>query len=96
MQMLHEPLRKLYQTWQTRPYQPTLTAVSEYLSQHKPNLILLSAYLTHYPAVKAIGELAAEQGIPVLLGGPASRFTKLYEHRPTRFKGLSVVQWDYQ
>lgn len=71
MQLLHEPLRKLYQTWQTRPHQPTLTAVSEYLSQHKPNLILLSAYLNHYPAVKALGELAAGQGIPVLLGGPA-------------------------
>lgn len=34
------------------------------------DIVLLSAYLDHFPVVKAIGEKAAKQDIPVLLGGP--------------------------
>jgi radical SAM superfamily enzyme YgiQ (UPF0313 family) len=35
-----------------------------------PDIILLSAYLQHYPIVTEIGKLAKTRGIPVVLGGP--------------------------
>lgn len=71
MQKLHEPLRKTHSRWQSSPHKPTLNMVSEWLSENKPDVILLSAYLDHYPSVKEIASLGQQQGIPVLLGGPA-------------------------
>ena len=71
MQKLHEPLRKAHLQWQTAPHKPTLKAVSEWLDKNEPDIILLSAYLDHYPVVKEIAARARLQDIPVLLGGPA-------------------------
>ncbi|MGB0848006.1 MAG: B12-binding domain-containing radical SAM protein [Thiolinea sp.] len=71
MQKLHEPLRKAHTQWQTSPHKPTLKAVSDWLDKNEPDVILLSAYLDHYPVVKEIAHRARLQDIPVLLGGPA-------------------------
>nr|CAA6815514.1 MAG: B12-binding domain-containing radical SAM protein [uncultured Thiotrichaceae bacterium] len=71
MQKLHEPLRKTHSRWQSAPHKPTLDMVSDWLSKNSPDIILLSAYLDHYPSVKEIASLGQQQGIPVLLGGPA-------------------------
>ncbi|MEZ5477435.1 MAG: radical SAM protein [Thiolinea sp.] len=71
MQRLHEPLRRTYSQWQSGPHKPTLQAVTAYLEQQQPDIILLSAYLDHYPVVSAIAALARSHAIPVLLGGPA-------------------------
>ena len=40
-------------------------------TERRPDVLLLSAYLDHRPSVMALCELAAADGIPVLLGGPA-------------------------
>lgn len=56
--------------WRERPHPRTLRAVAEALDRG-PEVVLLSAYLQHRRTVAAIGQLAAERGIPVLLGGPA-------------------------
>ena len=71
MQKLHEPLRKTHSRWQSSPHKPTMNMVADWLSENSPDIILLSAYLDHYPSVKEIASLGQQQGIPVLLGGPA-------------------------
>lgn len=71
MQKLHEPLRKTHAQWQSSPHKPTLKMVADWLETHDLDVILLSAYLDHYPSVKAIAQLGRVHGIPVLLGGPA-------------------------
>jgi radical SAM superfamily enzyme YgiQ (UPF0313 family) len=71
MQSLHEHLRKAHERWQARPHKPTLSAVEQQLKETRPDIILLSAYLNHYPAVRAIAARAKAMNIPVLLGGPA-------------------------
>lgn len=71
MQKLHEPLRTAHTKWQTNPHKPTLKAVSDWLDKNEPDVILLSAYLDHYPVVKEIARRAGKHNIPVLLGGPA-------------------------
>lgn len=71
MQSLHEPLRKTHVRWQSRPHRPTLAEVSRRIESDTPDIILLSAYLDHYPVVKEIALCAQQRGIPVLLGGPA-------------------------
>ena len=38
--------------------------------QAKPDIILLSAYLMHYEAVREIAASAKQQGVPVVVGGP--------------------------
>lgn len=71
MQALHEPLRRFYTQQENKPHAPTLALVAETLAHDPPDVILLSAYLNHYPAVEAVAALAKQQSIPVLLGGPA-------------------------
>ncbi len=71
VQPLHEPIRKLYEKWQSEPHVITLKAVQERITQAKPDIILLSAYLNHYGSVQAVAGLALRHKIPVLLGGPA-------------------------
>ena len=36
----------------------------------RPDVLLVSAYLQHHRSVVEIGRLAAERGVPLLLGGP--------------------------
>ena len=79
MQALHEPLRSIHARWGSHPDQATLAAVSDRLSLNKPDVILLSAYLNHYPAVREVALLAKAQGIPVLLGGPAFSLSETIE-----------------
>jgi hypothetical protein len=55
--------------WIGRPDARTLREVDRAL-QARPDVVLLSAYLQHYPTVTAIGRLAAQRGVPLLLGGP--------------------------
>jgi radical SAM superfamily enzyme YgiQ (UPF0313 family) len=71
MQKLHEPLRKTHAQWQSSPHKPTMKMVADWLDKHETDVILLSAYLDHYPSVKEIALLGKVHGIPVLLGGPA-------------------------
>lgn len=52
-----------------RPHPRVIAEVARALAQ-KPDVIMLSAYLQHYRTVVAVGQLAAAQRVPLLLGGP--------------------------
>lgn len=71
MLKLHDRLRRLYASHSARPHPKTIEAVKQYFEKQSVDIILLSAYLSHYPSVKVIAKLAQKAGIPVLLGGPA-------------------------
>lgn len=71
MQRWHETLRAAYTRHSFRPHAPTLSLLEKRLLENPPDIILLSAYLEHYPTVQWIGKQAAAQRVPVLLGGPA-------------------------
>lgn len=61
--------RRLRAWWLNRPH-PTVLREAARALDAGPDLVLLSAYLQHYPTVRRIAGLARERGIPVLLGGP--------------------------
>lgn len=71
MQYLNEPLRKLYAQYKVGDHQPIVEAVQQQLDKSPADIVLISAYLNHYPAVKAIASLTQKKNIPLLLGGPA-------------------------
>lgn len=71
MQVWHERLRAVHARYQHRPHAPTLQVLEQRLKNQPPDIILLSAYLDHYPTVEWIGQQAAQHQVPVLLGGPA-------------------------
>ncbi|MGB1310574.1 MAG: B12-binding domain-containing radical SAM protein [Leucothrix sp.] len=90
MQRLHEPLRKVYTRQENKPHAHTLKAVEEALQRRKPDIILLSAYLNHYPAVKALGEMAKAANVPIILGGPAfsnEKTIKEWQH----LEGINLI-----
>ena len=61
--------RKSRTWWLHRPH-PRVVAECERALARKPDIVLLSAYLDHYPSVVEIGRCAARHGVPVVLGGP--------------------------
>ena len=67
---IRDALRSARYLWRNRVHGRVLKEVRAALEQ-RPDIILLSAYLQHYATVEAIGRMAGEMGIPVLLGGPA-------------------------
>ena len=71
MLKLHNSLRKIYARYTAKPHTKTLDAIKEKIKNKSIDMILLSAYLNHYPTVKVIAKLAKNAGIPILLGGPA-------------------------
>ncbi|MFM7052535.1 MAG: B12-binding domain-containing radical SAM protein [Planctomycetota bacterium] len=56
--------------WRGRPHARVLRETARVLDS-KPDVLLLSAYLEHFETVRALSQIAAARGIPVLLGGPA-------------------------
>lgn len=63
-------VRKWRSWWISRPHPRVLSEFDDALTR-KPDIVLLSAYLNHYPSCVEIGKRAQAAGIPVLLGGPA-------------------------
>lgn len=60
---------RLARLWsKERPHPVVLREVARALDE-RPDILLLSAYLQHFPSVREIGRLAAQRGVPVLLGG---------------------------
>jgi radical SAM superfamily enzyme YgiQ (UPF0313 family) len=62
--------RALRQRWINRPH-PTVVREAARAMDDRPDIVLLSAYLQHYPTVLELGRMAKARGIPLLLGGPA-------------------------
>lgn len=66
---LRDAARRL-RTWSVeRPNHVALRELKRAL-EDQPDAVLLSAYLQHFDAVRAIAALAQAKGVPVLLGGP--------------------------
>lgn len=63
-------VRKLRSWYISRPHARVLSEFDRALA-NKPDIVLLSAYLNHYPSCVEIGKRAKAAGVPVLLGGPA-------------------------
>jgi anaerobic magnesium-protoporphyrin IX monomethyl ester cyclase len=55
--------------WLERPHPGVLREV-EHALDDSPDIVLLSAYLQHFNTVGAIGRLAHERDVPVVVGGP--------------------------
>ncbi len=68
--MLRDALRAAYYWRQRRAHPVVIREVTRALDK-KPDVLLLSSYLQHYPTVVAICRIAKARGIPVVLGGPA-------------------------
>lgn len=64
-----DAVRSLRRWWLNRPDQRVLREAVRVLDE-RPAVLLLSAYLQHYPTVWRLGQLAADRQVPVLLGGP--------------------------
>ena len=90
MLKLHDKLRALYAKKMAKPQSVTTNAVTEFLAENPVDIILLSAYLNHYPSVKVIAELAQKAGIPVLLGGPAFNNEKVVKEW-IDIKGVTAI-----
>lgn len=65
---VRDAARRARSWWQNRPH-PRVVALCEQALADEPDVVLLSAYLQHFPSVVAIGALAARFRIPLLLGG---------------------------
>ncbi len=90
MTKVHDRLRDIVAKKMSQPQAITINAISEYIEVSSVDIILLSAYLNHYPSVKAIAELAKEKGIPVLLGGPAFNNEKVVQEW-IGLKGVTAI-----
>lgn len=62
-------IRKVRMWWRNRPENKVLQDV-EYALKQSPSVVLLSAYLQHYPLIYKIGDLAKKYNVPLVLGGP--------------------------
>src|SRR5689334_22161782 len=66
----HELIRSLRSRRITKPHPKVLEEAGRMFDQRQPDVLLLSAYLEQRPSVEALAALAAERGVPVILGGP--------------------------
>lgn len=63
--------RNRYVNWTQRPHPIVIEQTAAALKERTPDVLLLSAYLDHYPSVQELGSIAVRHGVPVVLGGPA-------------------------
>jgi anaerobic magnesium-protoporphyrin IX monomethyl ester cyclase len=66
----HELGRAWRSRWLARPQPRVIEETSRALDERRPDVLLMSAYVDHYPSVRVLAALAAKRNVPVLLGGP--------------------------
>src|SRR4051794_7210108 len=66
----HELIRSVRARRITKPHPKVLEETGRMFDERRPDVLLLSAYLEQRPSVEALAALAAERGVPVILGGP--------------------------
>lgn len=66
----NERLRTWRSRYTQRPHPVVIEETKRAIDRRRPDVLLLSAYLDHYPSVVALAGIANERDIPVLLGGP--------------------------
>jgi len=75
--------------WNNRPHPRVLRETAKAL-EHRPDVLLLSAYLQHYPTVVELGKLAKAAGVPLVVGGPMFNIAETAEAW-RRVPGLAAV-----
>ena len=76
--------------WRNRRPHPTVLREARRALESKPDALLLSAYMQHYPSVVEICALAKSCEIPVILGGPMFNIASLAEGW-RRIPGITVI-----
>ena len=66
----HDFLRARRARWIGRPHPRLVEELERIFAERKVDVLLMSAYMDHYPTVRAAGEIAARHDVPVVLGGP--------------------------
>jgi anaerobic magnesium-protoporphyrin IX monomethyl ester cyclase len=87
--VIRDLLRDARQLWIRRPHARVLREARRLLAGDT-DILLLSAYLQHYPTVYELGRLAEARGTPMLLGGPVFNMqatAEAWRHIP----GLTAV-----
>ena len=75
----HERIRSVRARRVTKPHPKVLEETAHMLDERRPDVLLLSAYLEQRPSVEALASLAAERGVPVILGGPVFNLPQVAE-----------------
>ena len=81
--------RRLWRRRQNGPH-PVVLRESERVLKTRPDVLLLSAYMQHYPSVVEICRMAKENSIPVILGGPMFNLPFLADEWRS-ISGLSAI-----
>lgn len=68
---MHDALADRRRKWVTRADPRVAKETARVMDELRPDALLLSAYLDYGSAVGELARIAAAQGVPVLLGGPA-------------------------
>lgn len=89
LRKVRDQARRLRAWWQARPDERVFRELAQALAE-APDVVLLSAYLQHYATVARIGRMAAERGIPVILGGPVFNIADTAEAW-RRIPGLAAI-----
>jgi anaerobic magnesium-protoporphyrin IX monomethyl ester cyclase len=86
----HEQLRGWRSRVTQRPHPRVVEETRRALDRERVEVLLLSAYLDHHPTVVALGGIARERGVPVLLGGPMFNVPEV-AHQWLDIPGLSAI-----
>jgi anaerobic magnesium-protoporphyrin IX monomethyl ester cyclase len=73
-----------------RPHPQVLAETRRAIEETSPDILLLSAYVDHYPSVVALASIAARHGVPVLVGGPVFNVPQIAAQW-TAIKGVTAV-----
>ncbi|TWT30946.1 Ribosomal protein S12 methylthiotransferase RimO [Thalassoglobus neptunius] len=72
MVRVHDTLHSMWRFYDRgRPNPQVLESFHETLRENDPDVVMISAYLHHYPTVQRMAEAARQSNVPVILGGPA-------------------------
>jgi anaerobic magnesium-protoporphyrin IX monomethyl ester cyclase len=86
----HDRLRSWRSQYKERPHPTVIAETRRALDRQPVDIVLLSAYLDHYPSVVALGDLAHERNVPVLLGGPMFNLPEV-AHEWLGIRGLTAI-----
>jgi radical SAM superfamily enzyme YgiQ (UPF0313 family) len=73
-----------------KPHPQVLAETRRAFAQNLPDILLLSAYVDHYPSVVALADIAANHRVPVLVGGPVFNVPQIADEW-TGIRGVTAV-----
>ena len=79
-----DQMKRVYSARKRRPSPRVLLEARNAIAERRPDVLLLSSYLGLRPSVVELCEIAATEGSPVMLGGPAFNDPQADRHGPVR------------